>query len=89
MFSLRIKFILNIFNLKLNISNSLVIKKKKQKTKIMIEMKLDIILFNSIYYNKNISKLLYIVDKALLKFIKSYFNLYSIDLEKTKKTYYL
>ena len=39
--------------------------------------------FNSIYaYNKNTIKLLATTDKILLKFLKSYFNLYSCSLEK-------
>lgn len=38
---------------------------------------------NSIYaYNKNTTKLLPIADKALLKLLKIYFNLYSNELEK-------
>ena len=43
--------------------------------------------FNSIYaYNKNITKLLPIADKVILKLIKSYFNLYSRKLEKKIKS---
>lgn len=39
--------------------------------------------FNSIYaYNKNTIKLLPTTDKTLLKFLKSYFNLYSRKLER-------
>ena len=41
---------------------------------------------NSIYaYNKNTTKLLPVADKALLKLIKSYFNLYNSRLEKKIK----
>ena len=42
--------------------------------------------FNSIYaYNKNTTKLLPTADKVTLKFLKSYFNLYSPKLEKSIK----
>ena len=43
--------------------------------------------FNSIYaYNKNTPKLLPIADKVLSKLTKSYFNLYSVKLEKKIKS---
>ena len=43
--------------------------------------------YNSIYaYNKDTSKLLPSADKVILKLIKSYFNLYSKDLNKKTKT---
>ena len=43
--------------------------------------------FNSIYaYNKNTPKLLPITDKILTKLTKSYFNLYSLKLEKKIKS---
>ena len=43
--------------------------------------------FNSIYaYNKNTIKLLPVADKVTLRFLKSYFNLYSPKLEKSIKS---
>ena len=43
--------------------------------------------FNSIYaYNKNTIKLLPVADKATLKVLRSYFNLYSPKLEKSVKS---
>nr|YP_005351166.1 ribosomal protein subunit 3 [Peltigera malacea]AEK48294.1 ribosomal protein subunit 3 [Peltigera malacea] len=84
---------LNIFNLKLNNSNFFVTKKEKIDNKSNDRGQTrhyppaNREWFNSIYaYNKNTSKLLHVADKAILILIKSYFNLYSADLEKTKKT---
>lgn len=80
---------LNIFNVKLN--NSISIEKKDYDYR--NEKGIDrhyppanIEWYNSIYaYNKNTTKLLPRADKALLKFLKSYFNLYSIKLERKIK----
>lgn len=80
---------LNIFNVKLN--NSISIEKKDYDYR--NEKGIDrhyppanIEWYNSIYaYNKNTTKLLPRADKALHKFLKSYFNLYSIKLERKIK----
>ena len=43
--------------------------------------------FNSVYtYNKNSNKLLPVSDKVVYKLLKSYFNLYSHDIEKRRKS---
>lgn len=88
-------FLLNIFNLKLNNSNYFIIKKKKIENKrndrgqTIYYFFVSRESFNSIYdYNQNTNKLLYVADKAIFKLIKSYFNLYSVNLQNTEKTCY-